>query len=350
MLQSFLSTLGICTALMMCAVSTAMNYVFLSSLGKTPLEGQVLGAASAAADIFKALLPFFIAWGWQARRYLAAILGALAFTFFAGFSLLSAIGFAADNRGALVDAREGTAQEYARVQRAMTDAQARRDALPVHRPASITAEDIERHGQSRRWQATNGCTNATENESRAFCAEYFRLRAELAAATEAKRLSEEIAVLQRDSASLRENGAGQDSDPQVVLLSRITGVSPESIRLALIIAVALLVEIGASLGLYLAAGHGVTLSSGTETRMLATNCPANERVGSVEDFCLEAVFAVKGEITPLEALSSGYQRWCEDNDLRALSEQEFENQFSLLSNALGLTIDNGHWCDIAVVR
>ena len=30
-----------------------MNYLFLSSLGKTPLEGQVLSAASAAADILK---------------------------------------------------------------------------------------------------------------------------------------------------------------------------------------------------------------------------------------------------------------------------------------------------------
>jgi hypothetical protein len=36
-----------------------MNYRFGFSLGKTAVDGQIYGLASAAADCFKALVPFF---------------------------------------------------------------------------------------------------------------------------------------------------------------------------------------------------------------------------------------------------------------------------------------------------
>ncbi|MEQ1717241.1 MAG: hypothetical protein ABL907_14875 [Hyphomicrobium sp.] len=153
-MRQILSILGVCAALVMCAVSMAMNYLFLASLGKTPLEGQVLGAASAAADVLKALLPFFIAWSWAAGRVVAAASGTLAFVFFAGFSLLSAIGFAADNRGTLVEGREGISQAYNRIQRSLAEAEARRSALPNHRPAAVVTEEIGAHRQNRRWNAT----------------------------------------------------------------------------------------------------------------------------------------------------------------------------------------------------
>jgi len=38
----------------------AMNYRFGFSLGKTGMDGQIYGLASAAADCFKALVPFFL--------------------------------------------------------------------------------------------------------------------------------------------------------------------------------------------------------------------------------------------------------------------------------------------------
>lgn len=137
-MQALISMAGSAAALVLCAVSAAMNYLFLSSLGKTPLEGQVLGAASASADVLKALLPFFIAWSWQARRLIAAVSGSLAFAFFAGFSLLSAIGFAADNRGALVQERADLSSAYARVQdmRRMRMRSAKR-CLPIAQAQSL---------------------------------------------------------------------------------------------------------------------------------------------------------------------------------------------------------------------
>lgn len=330
-MRDCLSILGVCAALVMCTVSAAMNYLFLASLGKTPLEAQVLGAASAAADVLKAILPFFIAWSWAAKRRLAAVSGTLAFLFFASFSLLSAIGFAADNRGTLVDEREGISHAYARVQRMLGDAETRRSALPAHRPAGVVTEDIAAHRQNRRWRATKDCANATEAESRAFCAEYFRLRAELAVALESARLSDQISALQAESAALRASGAGQDSDPQTSLLSRITGHKPEPVRLALVISVALLVEIGASLGLFLVSGHRAPT---------APAAPAKRTSGCIEEFCLEALAAEPRASLTMDELLRGYHIWCASKDVAALEAAVFRARFAAIAQAIGLPQDS----------
>jgi hypothetical protein len=339
-LRGILSATGIIAALLMCAVSAAMNFLFLSSLGKTPLEGQVLGAASSSADVLKTLLPFFIAWSWQSRRFVAAAAGSLAFAFFAGFSLLSALGFAADNRGMLVQGRDDLTSAYERVHDMRGYAGERHAALPAHRPAAIVTEEIERHRQNRRWASTKACTDATETLSRDYCAAYFKLRAELAAAQEADRLAGEIATLDAELTRLRTEGAGLDSDPQVSLLSRITGGDRDSVRLALIIAVALLVEIGASLGLFLATGHGTAQkeepSSGQEP-------PARP----VEDFCLEALVPSGGTLTP-EEITAAYRAWCRERGYRPFPPPAFAAAFRDLAKQAGIEFRGGLYRHIGV--
>src|SRR5262245_38286163 len=59
MARHFLGVLGVVAAGILLAVSAAMNYRFGFSLGKTAMDGQIYGLASAAADCFKALVPFF---------------------------------------------------------------------------------------------------------------------------------------------------------------------------------------------------------------------------------------------------------------------------------------------------
>ena len=54
-----LGVLGVLAAGVLLAVSCAMNWRFGFSLGRTEFDGQIYGAASAAADCMKALVPFF---------------------------------------------------------------------------------------------------------------------------------------------------------------------------------------------------------------------------------------------------------------------------------------------------
>lgn len=88
-MRGLLSTIGALAALLMLVASAGMNFVFLKSHGRSEFEGNVLGSASVSADVLKALLPFFIAWAWRERRYLAAIPGGAMFLFFHG--LLAAV-------------------------------------------------------------------------------------------------------------------------------------------------------------------------------------------------------------------------------------------------------------------
>ena len=345
-MRTTLSILGIAAALVLCTVSATMNYLFLASLGKTALEGQVLGAASAAADLLKALLPFFIAWSWQARRFVAAACGTLAFLFFAGFSLLSALGFAAETRGTLVQTREEASAAYARIQSAIENMDSKRRALPAHRPAGVVSEDIARHRQDRRWSATKACTDATHSESRAYCAGYFTLRAELAAAEEAQRLETQIAALAAQAESLRASGAGHDSDPQVALLSQIFGADREPMRLALTIAIALLVEIGASLGLFLASGHRIAAQVSLPPSASDPHTALN--IGSVEDFALEALLPAPNSVLDEAACFEAYCAWCANKGFQTATQPVFAEGFAALAHSVGLPRDPRGYRGIAL--
>jgi hypothetical protein len=58
-MRHLLGALGVLAASVLLAVSAALNWSFGYSLGSTEFDGMILGAASVAADCFKALMPFF---------------------------------------------------------------------------------------------------------------------------------------------------------------------------------------------------------------------------------------------------------------------------------------------------
>lgn len=335
-MRTILSAIGISAALVMAAVSAAMNYAFLASLGKSQLESQILGAASAAADLLKCLLPFFIAWAWRERRFVAALSGMGVFALFAGFSLLSAIGFAASNRNAVVESRAAIDGTYARVQQEHERQAAALSALPTGRPATVIAEELRAAEQNRLWTRTKNCSEATEPASRAFCDAFYRLRAEQAAAEEAARLESAIAALGNELARLKAEGAGQARDAQVSTLSGLLRLPEDQLRLALIVAVALVVELGSSLGLYLAAGpsKGPTVVASPETQ-----CHEPDEagpLGDIEAFVLAVLRSEQGGQVSMSELFSAYEQWCFRNQLEAIEECEFVDRFRRLAKAVQL--------------
>lgn len=333
-MKTSLSIIGIAAALVMAAVSAAMNFAFLASLGKTEMEGQMLGAASAAADLLKCLLPFFIAWVWREQRFVAALSGTAVFVLFAGFSLLSAIGFASSNRDAVVQSRSAMDEAAARAEQEYQRKIAALAALPARRPAAVLAEELRAAQQNRLWSRSKDCTEATEPPSRAFCDSYFRLRAEEAAAEEAWRLEDRLAALQAELASLKAQGAGQARDAQVAVLSSLFSLPEERLRLVLIVAVALVVELGSSLGLYLAAGPrmGASAKSDADTIRSAERRP----IGDIEDFVLAVVRPAQDGQASLWELFLAYQQWCERNQLEAIEDCQFGDRFRELAKAVQL--------------
>src|SRR5208282_5034124 len=182
-------------ALAFIAASGLMNWVFMTSLGKSEFEQQILGAVSIAVSAFLALLPTLLLWACHERRPLYIILGVPVFLAFAAFSLSSAVGFAAKNRGSISEDHALATARLAGLRQEIEESGTKLKTLPPSRPFAVLQESLRGLEQDRRWQSSKACEAATADASRSFCKGYFELKAEAARASEAARLEERIGEL-----------------------------------------------------------------------------------------------------------------------------------------------------------
>jgi hypothetical protein len=134
-----LGVLGVIAAGVLLAVSAAMNYRFGFSLGKTALDGQIYGMASAAADCFKALVPFFLFAAIRNRMWSQALAAAL------GGSLSPAIDDLALGHAALNRLTRPVMRSTRLTKGSARGCQACRGSarlIPQHRPAETVQSDI----------------------------------------------------------------------------------------------------------------------------------------------------------------------------------------------------------------
>jgi hypothetical protein len=258
-------------ALVFVTVSAMMNVTFVSSLGKTPFEGQLFAAVSLSSDAFKALLPLLLTQAWRAGRRLHFVVGSAMFVLFTVVSLLSAIGFASVNRQAMSRSTEVDGERLAAVRQAQASLDARIAALPAHRPVSVVTEAQVGVQQDKRWTTSKRCTDATEARSRQFCEAYFRLRTELATAVEASRLREQREALQTAAIEMQKGGATLDADPQATAVATILWTNKTAVQPLLVLLIPVIVEIGSAFGLFIA------LQSWKQPKMTAPPAPGSER-------------------------------------------------------------------------
>src|SRR5215472_15363841 len=242
-------------ALTLIAASALMNWVFMTSLGKSEFDRYILGAVSFAVTAFIALLPTLLVWAWRERRPVYIIVGVPVFLAFAAFSLSSAVGFASRNRGSLDEDRILVTARLVDVRSEIEAAATALKALETIRPVAVVQESLRGLEQDRRWQSSKFCEAATVEASRTFCKDYFEVKAEAAKASERERLMERIAELKRERSRLDDMGAGREADSQAAVLAQLLGLPAGEVERGLTLYLALLVEIGAALGIYLATGH-----------------------------------------------------------------------------------------------
>ena len=340
MIRILATLIGIIAALILIGVSAAMNIAFLSSLGRNEIEVLILGAASGAADALKSLLPIFTLWAWQNKRRVFVLPAIAVWALFVGFSLLSAFGFAASIRtehseqhaqlnAQLISVRDDIAkvtQELAR--------------LPLHRPAQTIQAEMAAAKQNARWVSTKGCRDATLPESRTFCAQFFKLRGELATARKADNVQAALNDFKEREKQLVTQGAGQSSDPQSALLANLMGVDDAHIRLALMIVLAVIVELGSSLGLFLATGHGAIFKT-SKPHVTNDNAPDLLLIQArplciVEDWALARLMPMPGASLSFENAYADYQALCTNADLEALDRSSFTAQLSTIAATINL--------------
>lgn len=247
-----LGVLGVLAAGVLLLVSAAMNWRFGLSLGKTELDGQIYGAASAAADCLKALIPFFLFAAIKNKMWSQAAASAVVWVVVTSYSLTSAFGHAALNRLDTSGQREVAAQTYKDLRSDLQRAKEQLSWVPQHRPAATVQSDIESVKNDRAWKWTDGCAKTKGKHQRNFCDKYHALTAELGSAEQRAALEFRIAQTTSKLEKSKSGGVLTEADPQAAVLAKISGFEVDQIQMALTAFIAILLEIGSGFGLYIA--------------------------------------------------------------------------------------------------
>ncbi|MCK5495665.1 MAG: hypothetical protein KAI80_04585, partial [Hyphomicrobiaceae bacterium] len=252
-----LGVLGVLAAGVLLAVSAAMNWRFGFSLGRTEFDGQIYGAASAAADCMKALVPFFFFAALRTKMWSQAAASALVWVVVMAYSMTSALGHAALNRLDTAGQRAATVQTYKDHRADLKRAQEQFSWIPQHRPAQAVQSQIDSLKADRAWRWTKGCTKVTGPKGRSYCQKYHGFTAELASAEQANLLEARIADTQAKLAQSDGATVMSEADPQAAVLAKLAGVFMPSIKVedvqtALTVFIALLLEVGSAFGMYVA--------------------------------------------------------------------------------------------------
>ncbi len=246
------AVVGCIAALIMLCVSAAMNWQYGYSLGETEFNAHVLGAASIAADCLKALLPFFIFAAWRHRNWSQALGGTALWVVCILYALTSAIGFASLNRSDTTGTRAMQTANYEDLREQLTRVGDQQKWLEKHRSVGMVEAEIDAAKQNYRWTSSEGCSNATVTLSREFCESFHKLQAELAAAKKDETLQARADDIRSKLSGMNGSAAAKVADPQATMIAKISGFDIKQVELGLTILVTLLVELGSSMGLYVA--------------------------------------------------------------------------------------------------
>jgi hypothetical protein len=234
-----------------------MNWRFGFSLGRTGFDGQIYGAASAAADCLKALVPFFFFAAVRNKIWSQAAASALVWVVVTTYSLTSALGHAALNRFDSTGHRAQEAQAYQDLRGDLRRAEGQAGWIPQHRPYASVQSDINGLKTQKAWTSSKACTDATLKPRREFCQNYFALNAELAAAKSAKEVEARIAAIDAKLKATEGTPALSEADPQAKVLTELAAivfpnVKIDDVQMALTVFIALLLEVGSAFGMYIA--------------------------------------------------------------------------------------------------
>ena len=251
-MRHILGILGVLAASVLLLVSAMMNYQFGYSLGRTPTDSHIYGMASAAADCFKALAPFFFFAALRSRVWSQALAAALVWVVVTGYAFTSALGHAALNRFATSGERVVAGANYKDLRAERERAEDQLKWIPPHRPPATVEAELNVLKAQRAWMTSKECTDATIKASREFCQQYFKLSAEHASGQETEKLRAKIAQLGAQSAKVTGAAVMGEADPQAGVISRLTGIEIGTVQTGLMLFVALLIEIGSGFGMYVA--------------------------------------------------------------------------------------------------
>jgi len=340
-------------------VSATLSYRFSYSLGGTLLEAHGYALAAAGVDILKGFLPFVIFLRLQEGRRLAAAAGLVVFGIGVVWSFTSAMGLAAQVRTGKVTTLDNRLAAYREAKAQLERIEVEQAKIVRKRSSTEIASEIAGKlaaaitvGKQTRslGAATDHCARPTRWTAEA-CSAVWELRQHLAAAREWERLEAEAQTMRSRIEALRQAGAGDlaSSDAQADFLARAITlmlgreIGADWMRLALVVLLGVLLEVGSSCGLYAALGsHSVPgwrrASSPSDDDGIGL---AATRSGRVADYSDARLRQAQGSRLAMGRIQRDYEAWCKAHDLRPVARGEFLRKLREVGQGRGWSIAGG---------
>lgn len=252
-IQFLISLIG---GLSLLAVSALFNWRFGYSLGTTPLDSNIYGAASIAGDLTKAIAPFVIVYAVASKQYLKAVSGVFLLIICLAYSIVSSVGFAQTNRVAKFGAQANQVSTFQENKAELKRLKGKREWLPMHRAVNVIQIDIKQalskqvkyKGQRKTISTATKDCDAVNWVSRKYCPQIFNLKKELAIAEDARQLDGQIKLIKEKIANTTGVIASGVADPQITFLKKLTKLPDETLQLFITLLVVVLTEAGSVLG------------------------------------------------------------------------------------------------------
>jgi hypothetical protein len=329
-MRKVLTILGGAVALCLAVISIGANTMFGSLL-------------TGSLDVLKTLLPLIAAAAFLAAARTKGIVALATFAVLTVLSLTASIGLYATTKSETVSDAKAARAKYANAVAARYKAQADLEALGSVRAAGDIAADIGALKRDFRYDRSKQCTDATATDSRELCASLDQLAGEAQKAAEFKRLSQVLAAARVKVDQLDVGAAMKAIDPQAEQLAKLVSVAvpvtPENVRTALALLIAVLVEIGAGLGPWLvapvpAARHTKTDEKSPLPAAATAAEPAPDPVmppapgGEAGDDLLArwastALVRRRGAYLPAREARASFEAWCAAEDADPLNPTAF---------------------------
>ena len=338
---------GILVSLGLIAVSVALNFRMGFRSAETELDGKLYGAGAAFGDCLKAIAPFMMSWGVRNGDVLAAASSVVLFGICTSYSFVSSLGFAAEHRAGKAGAAQVELEAYGdlraekrRIENALAFHGAQRSVEEVE--AAIAASLRERvwSGGQTVGAVSRGCS-LDRKVTRAVCETVAKLKVELSAAREVRRLTDALEEVANRQASSGDTAVPTTADAQVDVLVGVAGlltdaVGRDHVSLALSVLLACFIEVGSGVGLFMSTTPW-RAKAATGRKETDSESGGKRRLGHVDAYMLARIEPGDGVLT-IQEVHGEYGRWCLDTGAVAYSEAEFSKRFLMLAREAGIDV------------
>lgn len=332
------------------AASCFYAYEFGVIRGGTSEFAVYLGYTAAALDVLKTGLPLLSSYTTERGQKIGAWIG---FSVLTCLSLWCAYGMNASQIAERMSNKEVASTIKIEAEELVKRARERRDAMPAFVPTTDGVVGVAEQavsaaqGQREAECAKRGprCRDREADERKALEA-LATARGNLAMTKQAAELDAKVAQAEAALSKVDIKSALKDADPQSESMAKVLGVSVEWVQLLGCILFALGIEVGSGLGFWLVfhARHPEASAHGSDSKPMPAPqmAPAAQAMVAVTPvnqavlaplsmtaeqhrsrFLNECLIPTTDYRIPAASLYVAYARWCEDNDVPAMSSHAF---------------------------